>query len=370
MTPEAHHLLAALHEPEGRNEALLASLTPPDWARLVRLAMRQRVAPVLQATPGLIPPSSSQQQLRKYAEHAAARVLRQQAALLTLADAVEPRGVRLVALKGLHLGLDVYASPALREMGDIDLLVSEPDLEVVQTAAIDLGFTPLPAGVADHHAPPLVRDGIVVELHLQLDSRSGSPAATDTVWSRVLPLPLGRTLWGLGPEDLLVHVAMHGFDAHVMELGLRSLCDVRAILQKHGAALDGGYLWEQASIWRAARALELALALLERQLGYKVPDGVRGKPVDTDLLDTAVEHIFDQSRPTSESAASFIDANWTSRLRIVKERVLHPAAGPPLWRTIGLARRHGAWLMRTALARNGSNQALERRRKLRAWLRS
>jgi hypothetical protein len=371
MTPEARHLLAALHEPEDRDDDLLDGLTDVEWANIASLAVRQRIAALLHMMPGLPMPDTCREPLHAHAERAATRVLRQQAAVLALANAVEPDGIRMVALKGLHLGCAVYPSPALREMGDVDVLVTGPDLPRVQTAAQDLGFRPLAAGVSEHHAPPLVRDGVVLELHLHIDSRSGAPRAQlDDLWSRLIQLPLAKNLWGLCPEDLLVHSALHGIDAHVMELGIRSLCDIRAILQKHGATLNPAHLQDQATRWQASRALQLGMALVERTFGFRAPDTIRPEPVEEDILSAAVEHIFDHTRPTSESAATFVDATWRRRLRLIKDRVLHPSGEAPLTRAIGLTRRHGRWLTQAALARRGAtHQALDRRRALRHWLR-
>ena len=50
------------------------------------------------------------------------------------------RHVRFLPLKGLHLAHHVYPSPALRDMGDIDLLVRPADLCGAHEALARLGY--------------------------------------------------------------------------------------------------------------------------------------------------------------------------------------------------------------------------------------
>jgi hypothetical protein len=52
------------------------------------------------------------------------------------------RQVEALPLKGLHLAHRIYPSPALRDMGDVDLLVRRPDLRAADEALRRLGYAP------------------------------------------------------------------------------------------------------------------------------------------------------------------------------------------------------------------------------------
>lgn len=74
----------------------------------------------------------------------------------------------LVSIKGLALAALRWPDYYPRDMADIDLLVAEEALDEVEAWLRGRGFTqPQPATpwIGHHHRPPLVRDGIAVELH-------------------------------------------------------------------------------------------------------------------------------------------------------------------------------------------------------------
>ena len=105
----------------------------PDWELVLRKAARWRLAPLVyanvrQAVPFSLVPEPVTSQLRSlYHRETIRSVARREllrATLLRLSDADIP----VIVLKGAALSALVYPSPALRSMGDIDLLVRRRDL--------------------------------------------------------------------------------------------------------------------------------------------------------------------------------------------------------------------------------------------------
>ena len=133
-----------------------------------------------------------------------------------LADAVDrfnaDDGVRVIVLKGAHLGNLVYGSPALRTMGDLDLMVRRDQLSVAERLLARLGYTPLyePLKQMDftnhHHTRPLSRPGgIRIDVHWNIE-RPTAPvqADLDGIWHRAVAARIaGVDVLVLSPEDLV-----------------------------------------------------------------------------------------------------------------------------------------------------------------------
>jgi hypothetical protein len=397
MLPVARHLLAALHDPTGRDDALLAGLSDAEWADVARLAIRQRVGPLLLSRPGLAFPADVRADLRARAQRAAMRVLRQQAAFRHLADAVAPLGIQVMALKGLHLATAVYPSAGLREMGDIDLLVLPEHVEVVAETARSLGYSQiLASGDSLQHLPPFHREGITLEVHYQLlSSASATPPPTSLLLVRSRPLKVAGNAVGLGPDDLIVHTCVHAAGNHLFELGLRPLCDLHAIVKKFPTQIDWATVVARAAEWRCRRSLMLMLCLARDHLGVPIPPGVfastPGSAPSQDVLDAALSTMVSgagELAHKSHTAAQLLHLNGpVSKVRYVVSQLFLPSAtqaaasadlSKPWWirtghiarRAVGLARRHGGWLWRASRERNGAlRQALDRRNALAEWIR-
>lgn len=400
MTPAAHHLLAALHELEGRDDALLGSLTQDEWTAVADLAIRQRVGPLLLSRPGLPLPGPVRDQLRKRAEASAFRVLRQVAALRQISDRLEPQGIQLIALKGIHLATTVYASPSLREMNDIDVMVRREHLEAAAAVMDGLGYRPLgqPMSVdvalkASHHLPRYLngRDG--VELHWRL-ARPGSPPLVepDELWSRARPSKLGPNVLALAPEDVLVHLCVHA-GIHHFEQGVRPLCDLRALILTGGNRLQWTAVAERAERWGCARSVALALTLVRSGLGVQLPVDLPAEvsAAPADVADLALAHAFAPAAilyDTSEPAGRLLGLRTASaKVRHLFDRIflppeematLYPHMGSDILsraaviprRIGGLLARHGQALL-SASWNPGSElrQGLDRRNALAAWIR-
>jgi len=398
MPPTARYLLAALRDPADRDNALLAELGEAEWDDVAQLAMRQRVAPLLYSRPGLPFPADVRATLQARAQRSAFRVLRQQAAFRELADAVAPMGIQLMVLKGLHLATSVYPSAGLREMADIDLLVRPDDLQAVTQMATRLGYAHAAGSIGDalHHLPPLTRNNIAFELHYQLlPPTAACPPKTTGLFDRSQPVGTSANVVGLCPEDLIVHICVHAAGNHVLEMGLRPLCDLQAIVQQSRSQIDWPTVVARAAEWRCQRSVMLMLLLARDHLGVPIPSSVftsaPGSLPSADLLDVALSAAVagaGELAAKSPTAAQLLRLPGPiAKVRYIVSQIFRPsaeqaAASPHLrmsrWararhvveRAIGVTRRHGSWLWRASRERDGSlRQALDRRGALVDWIR-
>lgn len=397
MRQNARHLLAALHEREGRNDQLLRSLNEADWTAVVDLAKRHGVGALLFSRPGLPVPEPIQTALQSRAQRSAQLILMLQAACRELADAAASEGLDLVVLKGLHLATSIYPDPGMREMADIDILVPSDQLQAIADLARGLGYAVPPlAGDAHHHLPSMVRGRVMLEIHWQLfDEGHGAVATPQGIFQRAVPITSLPNTRGLSTEDLLLHVCLHAASHHVLEMGIRSLCDVQAIVAATGQRVNWAMVVERAREWRGERSVALMCTLARLHLGVRFPEDVFTELKDAmpgpDVVNAATDFLVEDSTHlagTSEAARALLTLGSTrERVRHTVDHLVRPHRSQPAslkprgirrlglvvavsQRAYGLVQRHGGWLWRASRTDTGPlRSALKQRNALAEWIR-
>lgn len=167
------------------------------------------------------------------------RVQRLHADLVTILRQANQAGITVMPLKGSLLSIRYYASPALRPMADLDLLI-RPEDESALTAILEaMGYRFKPprsahaqvrefinpdghrivSGHGDHPDNPRP-----VEVHVDLKKSLWPDVAaydlTDYVWagSREAEL-LGERVWVPAPERFLTYLATHATHHHLFQSG-------------------------------------------------------------------------------------------------------------------------------------------------------
>jgi hypothetical protein len=199
--------------------------------------------------------------------------------LAELLQRLSEHGVDAMPIKGPALAISAYGDLALREFGDLDI--------VVRTADFDRARALL---ASDHHlalASPGNR--ITVELHWSLDNlRPGNRLDGDWVWSNARRVPLlGREIPALSWSALLVYLCVHGAKHGWISLGW--IRDVAGVLR----AAPPGELAAASSIAAAASA-ERRLAL-----GVRLAHELLGAPLPPELAlraDSAVSALASDAR--------------------------------------------------------------------------
>jgi putative nucleotidyltransferase-like protein len=265
---------------QGRLRELLAG--DVDWDHLWRLGHIHEVLPLLATTISAlgavdVPDAwSADAQRRRSATLLQNRSLLGE--LLAALDAMTAAGVEAIPVKGLVLTEMFYGNLALRPAGDIDVLVRPRDLPAARDALRGLGYAQeaVPAYEERHHPfhdAPYYRPGpfrqTPLELHHGLSAPRQFRMDAASLWERSVTAELfGRRLRVLGPEDTLLHLAVHRARA---PLRLRWLVDIAELMRRSGAALDVGFLLAQARAIGARTTLSMTLELSERLLGAPVP---------------------------------------------------------------------------------------------------
>ena len=259
------------------------------WQALVNAAARHGLRPLLYER--LATPSDSlkipEAVLRELRESYLKNGLRNQLLYRDLARVLgelREDGIPVIVLKGAHLAALVYPRMALRVMGDIDLLVKRADLKQAASRLRQLGYAfetevnieafltgfPPPAHLPPLFKPPHPR----IELHWRIDPAQPLQEELD-LWQRARPARLaGADTLVLAPEDLVLHLCLHGGSHHLLELGLRPLCDLRVTLEQWHAAIDWPLLLSLARRWRVEQCVYLMLSLARELVQAPLPERI------------------------------------------------------------------------------------------------
>ena len=325
-----------------------------DWNALLRLAEDHGVQPILV------------QALLTVADHVPAVALRilkeayqanlHKALLLSrefvrIVDCLSHAGIEFIPYKGPTLAETVYGDIALRQSGDIDLLIHAYDLKRVREAVADLGYIPHQTLSADQEVAYL-RSGYecafdgpagknLLEVQWAIQPRFYSvDVDLEKFFGRAMSVTVaGAEVKTLSPEDsflvLAVHAAKHVWGKLIW------LCDLSRISCTQ--ALDWECIASQARESGIVRMLRVTLALGEKLLGASVPASAQenlpeGSAVGP-LAEEVASYIASERTFDVESLAYFrlmlrLRERRMDRIRFIGRLVFTP--GPGEWAVVRL----------------------------------
>ncbi len=321
-------LLRLLAFPWASSRPASAPLAEPEASAVARLALAQGLGPLLYGRLrglGVLPPAAEEPLRQAYYANAArnARILHElEAALRRLETALIP----VLLLKGAALALAVYENPALRPLGDLDLLVRPADADAALAALAGLGYRPqqhepAPGSIRTYENEIMLgREGAPapLELHWGLfDSpHYQSHLLIEWFWQTARPVRIGDTVAQvLGPEAQTLHLCGHLLLHHSVEARLLWLHDIAEVIGRYQEEIDWPTLLEQA------RACDLLMPL-QKVLPRIVCDWQAPIPP------TALERLA-ALRPSR--AEERIQARLSSGPRPAGRRLLDDLADTPGW---------------------------------------
>ena len=260
-----------------------------DWARLLGLARKHRLTPLLYWHLGVgnaeAVPKHISEQLRAYFHHNSLRNLQLTRELLRLIRMFEARGVPVIPYKGPTLAAFAYGNFALREFIDLDILVHKQDIPRARklltsmeyreqnrlTRAQEAAFFESQREYVFVH-----ESGSVVELHWAVTPRILSfPLDPESLWGRVGKVTIGGdAVLTFSPEDIMLLLCVHG-SKHLW-YRLAWICDVAELICVT-ETMDWERLLDRASHLGAQRMLFLGLYLANGLLGAALPRTVLEK---------------------------------------------------------------------------------------------
>jgi len=228
-----------------------------DWELTTSLLIERGIAPLLYKKLPLLSaregiPELTRNKLQQAYFRTLTRTMVLYNAYYEIARAFSEQHVRLVALKGIYLSESLYHDIGLRQLSDIDLLISEKDGEQSLEILRQLGYVSLDNhNVSDFiesksqrvHYTPMVRNEISVELHTKLHRVSETyHVSPESCMANSLPFSVqGTQAYGLNEYDLLIHLCVH-LDKHFREGHVQFTCfmDISNLLEHY----TDSFQWE------------------------------------------------------------------------------------------------------------------------------
>lgn len=193
--------------------------------------------------------------------------------------------IHAVALKGIYLAEHLYPKIGMRQFSDIDLLCSEEEVEIALSIFQKLGFSSMkPAfgnAVADvmesAHLPPLVRNGVSVELHTKLHGPTQTYRLPEReMMERAEQVVIhGQPFLVFELHDLLIHLCLH-LDKHFngSHMQFYSWADIARLIEQRGHEIDASLFWQRCAEYNASREVEKILRMVQDLLHVKLPESV------------------------------------------------------------------------------------------------
>ena len=263
-----------------------AQLRGMDWEYILERVQQERIASILHQClqDRADVPASVKAVLAEWYRGAGYLTARLQADLGRILRAFTRDGIEAIVLKGGVLAETVYRNPALRFMGDLDLLVREDAIPLADRSLRSLGWVSSEKkGASAHHLVPYVREGSrgAVDLHRHvLPAPKFFEMNIEDLWRRACPERIaGEDTWVLCPEDLLLHVCIHascvgGGRKWIKALALCSAYDIALTVEQYRDRLDWRSFVARADAYGMADLVCWALHSARDICGAPVPEGV------------------------------------------------------------------------------------------------
>jgi hypothetical protein len=328
--------------------------SPIRWKSLFALADRHGAQPLLhQALSGLddaIPADELRTLMQNYQTNLIKTLLVSRE-LIRIVDRLSALGIEVMPYKGPALAEVLYGDVAMRQSGDIDLLIRPQDFPRVRNAASELGYTPHLA-LSEKEERAYLKSGYecafdgaagpnLLEVQWAIQPRFYAvDLDMDALFQRGMTVSVaGQQMKTPCSEDLFLILAVHAAK-HVWGR-LVWLCDLAQLMTF--PTLKWDVVGSQAKKLGVARILRVTVHLANHLLGATIPAAAHENlPPDgetTTLAEEIQEHIGSDTEYNVESFAYFrlmlrLRERRADQLRFVQRLALTP--GPSEWKAVRL----------------------------------
>jgi hypothetical protein len=271
--------------------------------------------------------------------------------LIRIVDCLAAAGLEVMPYKGLALAEAIYGDIAMRQSGDIDLLIRANQLPRVCSAVRELGYIPnWSLSETEQHA--YLKSGYecafdgqagrnLLEVQWAIQPRFYAiDFDMNALFQRGVKVSVaGYPMKTPSPADLLLVLSAHAAK-HVWGR-LVWICDIAQLMSL--PALDWGWIGSQAQALGISRILRVTMLAAQRLLGASIPAAAQASlPEDSSAAGLVAEietHIVSDATYNVESLAYFrvmmrLREKRIDRLRFLQRLILTP--GPGEWKTVRL----------------------------------
>lgn len=318
-SPSASLLRAAV------GASALAVPTEGDFSEWLDLAITDRVLPLLYQ---LVAAGEHELTVAQQLTVRAAQIdvmgaaVRFEHDLLDVHALLTDAGIDTVVLKGAATAHLDYATPSLRQFGDVDVLVAPEEFPDACAVLRAHGWSQ--AYVLPRHHERFThaitfRQGrrAEVDLHQRIAHRAlGRVIPPDALLSTAVDYEIaGRTLRALCPTHRLIHAAVHAASSRGPYRRLSSLADVLVLADAH--AERAGDVFGEAERWRVRALVRASIEEAYGTAKLAVPNPWRSE-ASRARRSSFVDRVYlgPRRRPFLEEAAHLmVMSNWSDRRR-------------------------------------------------------
>ena len=367
FSPEFELLLACCQSSDDDGHRLTQALQSPiHWDSVLRFSEHHRIVPALHAAVygREDVPASIRSALRSRFQANAMKALRFTAELVRVTRAFADHGIEVLAHKGPALAQLLYRDPALRQFGDLDLLVRSGDVARSRLVLRQLGYEPQ-LHLSQRQERAYLRSGYeyvfglneernLLELQWQILPRFYAiEFDIEAMVKRSIEIEIeGFGVRSLGREDLMlvlcVHAAKHGWAHLGMLRDIATLADL---------GLDWEWVRAEAARLGILRILLVSLLLARSLLSCPAPATLADSREiqDGEKLADAIQLRLDAAEePDTRSLRYFREftgarERWQDRVRFAARLAMTPSVSEwesvripdslfPLYRAVRMGR--------------------------------
>lgn len=215
--------------------------------------------------------------------------------------AFSENGISVIGLKGIFLAEKIYNDIGLRQLSDIDLLVQKEDVLKCRDILSGMGYlasvrkkSTFIQSIHDiKHLPPLVMNGVSIELHTKVNTDSFDfKINIEDFWLRAINTTIADTATlQLNPVDMIIHLCVH-LDTHFKSGNVRFyyICDIAAVVNHYQNSMDWQLLEKIIADYNCKKITLNYLFLCHKYLSAKVPEYLLNKAIE--VFDPQMENLF------------------------------------------------------------------------------
>ena len=189
----------------------------------------------------------------------------------------------IIFLKGSHLAFHVYPFPSLRPMGDIDIVVSEDNIQKAIDVLLESGyrsdyFTIDNVKKYHWHFPPFTKEGKkTIELHWTLIEPKLHTAETENIMQWLFD-ETEEKQYGKGkalvfkPDAIVFQLMLHYGLNDDLRPSLKNLLDITVLIQKYQKEINWEVISNKIMETGLARRFALIGWLAKNTVGANIPD--------------------------------------------------------------------------------------------------
>jgi hypothetical protein len=347
FSPEFELLLACCQSSGDGHRLTQVLQSPIHWDSVLRLSEHHRILPAVHsAVYGREDvPASIQSALRSRFQSNAVKTLRFSAELARITRAFRDSEIEVLAHKGPALAQLLYRDPALRQFGDLDLLIRPGDVARSRLVLRQLGYEPQ-LQLSPRQEQAYLRSGYeyvfglneernLLELQWQILPRFYAiEFDLEAMFDRSVEIQIeGFRVRSLCREDLMlvlcVHAAKHGWAHLGMLRDIATLADL---------GLDWEWVRDEAVRLGIFRILLASLLLARNILSRPVPGNMAalGEIEDAEKLAEAIQLRLSTGERSSRYFREFAVAreHWQDRVRFAARLALTSSVSE--WKSVNL----------------------------------